>query len=249
MKFIKGLLLFAFIFFISPLYSQGETLKVGIGGFYPPFIMQGAHRELFGFDIDTMTELCKIMNRHCEFHTLRFRQLIPAVVNKEIDVAISAMSITPERSSLVNFSIPYLLSYSRFLTNHAAYTHQTFSLMLLKGKRIGVEENTVFVQQIRDMGIIDPIVVRFDRTVEMLEALSDDKIDFILLDNPSALYWAANSSGKFMVIGNPMLYGYGLGIAINRENSALLQSINNALLRYQHSEKYKENYNKYLLHF
>ncbi|HAT6956184.1 TPA: transporter substrate-binding domain-containing protein [Legionella pneumophila] len=248
MKFIKGLLFF-FIFLISPLHAQDEPLRVGVGGFYPPFIMQGTNNELFGYDIATMTELCKIMKRPCNFQVMRFRQLIPALINKQIDVAISAMSITSERSSQVNFSMPYLLSYSRFLTNKIHNTHRPFSLMLLKGKRIGVEENTVFSQEIRRMGIIDPVIVEFDRTEEMLEALSANDIDFVLMDNPAALYWAANSSGNFHVIGSPMLIGYGLGIAVNRENSELLKSLNDALLEYQRSEKYKENYNKYMMNF
>jgi polar amino acid transport system substrate-binding protein len=99
------------------------------------------------------------------------------------------------------------------------------------------------------MGIIDPVIVEFDRTEEMLEALSANDIDFVLMDNPAALYWAANSSGNFHVIGSPMLIGYGLGIAVNRENSELLKSLNDALLEYQRSEKYKENYNKYMMNF
>ncbi|HHL3493088.1 TPA: transporter substrate-binding domain-containing protein [Legionella pneumophila] len=248
MKFIKGLLFF-FIFLISPLHAQDEPLRVGVGGFYPPFLMQGTNNEISGYDIATMTELCKIMKRPCNFQVMRFRQLIPAVANKQIDLAISAISITPERSSQVNFSMPYLLSYSRFLTNKIHNTHRPFSLMLLKGKRIGVEQNTVFNEEIRRMGIIDPVIVEFDRTEEMLEALSANDIDFVLMDNPAALYWAANSSGNFHVIGSPMLIGYGLGIAVNRENSELLKSLNDALLEYQRSEKYKENYNKYMMNF
>lgn len=46
-----------------------------------------------------------------------------------------------------------------------------------------------------------------------------------------------------------MLVGYGLGIAVNRENSVLLKSLNDALVEYQRSDKYKENYNKYMMNF
>ncbi|KGP62693.1 arginine ABC transporter substrate-binding protein [Legionella norrlandica] len=246
MKFIKALL-FSFIFFIPSLHAQEIPLIVGIGGFYPPFVMRGANNELFGFDIDMMTELCKIMQRTCRFEILRFQQLIPAVVDKQIDLAVSAMAITSERSRLVNFSIPYLLSYSRFLAYHDASVHQPFSLQLLKGKRVGVEANTVFSQQIRDMGIIDPVIVEFSRTEQMLEALREKEVDFILMDNPSVLYWEANSSGALQAIGPPFLYGYGLGIAVNKENPQLLEAVNRALLQYQSSDLYRKNYNKYLM--
>lgn len=91
--------------------------------------------------------------------------------------------------------------------------------------------------------------MEFDRTEEMLEALSTNEIDFVLMDNPAALYWSANSSGRLLVTGSPMLVGYGLGIAVNRENSQLLKSLNDALVEYQRSDKYKENYNKYMMNF
>ena len=139
-------------------------------------------------------------------------------------------------SKWINFSTPYLVSYSRFLTNQH-YANKPFNLELLKGKRIGVNQESVFNQQIREMGIKNLNVVEFvgiHSTEEMLEALSNDQVDFVLMDDPSALYWVANSSGDIVVIGKPILYGYGLGIAVNKENSLLLQLINSALFDYQY---------------
>ena len=37
------------------------------------------------------------MHRTCDFKIMGFRQLIPAVANKQIDIALSAMAITGER--------------------------------------------------------------------------------------------------------------------------------------------------------
>jgi polar amino acid transport system substrate-binding protein len=48
------------------------------------------------------------------------------------------------------------------------------------------------------------------------------------------------------VVGPTFLYGNGFGIAISKENRALLKDINNALVQYENSDEYKINYNKYL---
>ncbi|AUH72415.1 arginine-binding periplasmic protein [Legionella sainthelensi] len=250
MKFFKGLLFF-FVCFTAAVQAQDQPLRVGIGRFYPPFIMQGADNELFGFDIETAIELCNIMHRTCSFYPMRFKDLLPAINRQEIDMAINAISITPERLKLVNFSNPYLLTYSRFLTNRA-YTHQPFSLALLNDKRIGVDGDSIFEDEIKGMDIKNPTIVPFygvHSTEEMLEALENEKIDFVILDNPSALYWAANSSGEVKTVGRPIPYGYGLGIAVNLNNNALLQSINHALLQYEFSKQYIKIYNKYILQF
>lgn len=250
MKFFKGLLFLLFCF-TAAVQAQDQPLKVGIGRFYPPFIMQGADNELFGFDIETAIALCNIMHRACTFHPMRFRDLLPAINRREIDMAINAISITPERLKLVNFSNPYLLTYSRFLTNHT-YAHQPFNLALLNNKRIGVDGDSIFEDEVKGMDIKNPTIVPFygvHSTEEMLEALENEKIDFVILDNPSALYWAANSSGKVRTVGRPIPYGHGLGIAVNLTNDSLLQSINHALLQYEFSNQYIKNYNKYILQF
>jgi polar amino acid transport system substrate-binding protein len=261
MKFIATLL-FSLFFLASSVYAQEDQLeqpasflpsaplKVGIGGFYPPFIMSGANQELFGFDIEMMSNLCQRMNRTCTFQPMRFRQLIPALVNNQIDIAVNAMAITVERSKLVDFSMPYLLSYSRFLTNHT-YSGQQFSLQLLAGKRIGVGADSVFNKEIREMNITNPNIVEYRGThniEEMIEALSTGKIDFVLLDNPSALYWTANVA-NIAVIGKPIMYGYGLGIAVNQANMKLLQAINKALLQYEYTNDYLKDYNRYIMQF
>lgn len=250
MKFFKGLLLF-FLCLSASVYAEEKPLKIGIGRYYPPFIMQGADDEHFGFDIEVMTNVCNIMHRECSFHVMRFRELLPAINRNEIDLAINAISITPERLKIVSFSNPYLLSYSRFLTNQN-YAKKQFSLDLLNGKRIGVDADSVFSQEIKEMGLINPEIVEFHgvySTEEMLEALRNKEIDFVILDNPSAVYWAANSSGEIETIGRPISYGYGLGIAIHPGDSQLVQSINNALVQYEFSGQYIKDYNKYILPF
>lgn len=237
-------LLITFFFLIPTLYAQNEPLNVGITSFDPPFIMHGAHNEVYGFDIDMMNSICKILQRTCQFRVMRFDELLTAVANNTVEVAVSAITITPERAKIVNFSLPYLLSYSRFLAK--APVTQAFSLELLNNKTIGIEAGTVFADQINTMGIKDPIIREYSRSEEMLEDLSAGKLDFVLLDNPTTLYWEANSAGAFVKVGPAYMYGFGLGIATNPN---LLTELNKAVLQYQSSEDFKLNFSRYLNQF
>lgn len=248
MNFLRSLII-AFVFISPPLHAVGEPLIVGIESFTPPFTIQVANQEIYGFNIDMMNELCKTIQRTCEFKIMEFDDLLPALVDKQIDVAVSSITITAERSKIVDFTIPYLLSYSRFLTRHSTESHQPFSLELLTDKRIGIEEGSIFGEQLSEMGVKNPIIIKYPTEGDMVEALRDDEIDFILLDNPDALYWEANSSGAFTVIGKPFMYGYGFGIAVNPDNKALLQSLNQAIIQYQGSKEYKAHYDRYLYQF
>ncbi|KTD40873.1 transporter substrate-binding domain-containing protein [Legionella parisiensis] len=242
------LILIAFICFSSPLFAQGETLNVGVESFDPPFVMQGNHSQLFGFDVDMMNSLCKIMNRTCTFQVMRFNQLLDAVVNQKIDVAVSSITITGERAKIVNFSLPYLQSFSRFLEG-ASNKKVPFSLDLLNTKKIGLEEGTVFFDQLIEMGVKNPNVKYYGGIQEQLAALSGGNVDIILLDNPTANYWASNSANTFRLIGPRYTYGFGYGIAVSPANGDLLTKLNQALIQYQNSDEFKQNYNKYLYQF
>lgn len=239
--------IFVFYFISTGLYANSEPLTIGVTRFFPPFVMQGANEASYGFDIDMMSSLCKLMNRKCQFRIMNFDNLIPAVMAHKVDLAISIITITPERSQLVNFSIPYLLSYSRFLTkNPDSALKGPFSLSALDNKKIGVVTGSIFPPQIKEMNIKDPTIKEYDTVELLLDALITSEIDYILIDNPTALYWEANSSGALKTEGPTYLYGYGVGIAVNKDNKNLLNSINNALRQYQSSVEFKQNYNKYI---
>ena len=245
MNFIRHILI-TLIILTPNVYAANESLNIGITSFDPPFIIQGSDKNIYGFDVDMMNSLCKILQRSCQFHVMRFEQLLPAVANRTIDAALSSITITADRSKIVSFSLPYLLSYSRFLTKNTKEAIQPFSLVLLNGKTIGIETGTIFGEQIKSMGIKNPTNKKYPRTEELLEGLSSGELDYILLDNPTALYWEANSTGTLATVGPAFMYGYGIGIATNPN---LVTPLNKALLQYQTSPNFKENYTRYLTQF
>ncbi|MGC1182472.1 transporter substrate-binding domain-containing protein [Legionella sp.] len=248
MNFIFQILLGSILFSSMLVAAELPVLNVGIESFSPPFVMQGSKKEIYGFDIDMMNTLCKMMQRTCYYHIIRFDELLDAVAKKEIDIAISSITITPERAKIVNFSTPYLLSYSRFLTKPSTKV-EPFTLQFLNEKKIGLEIGTIFPQQLTAMGVKNAQLKIYNSVADQLTALNNDEVDIILLDNPTAMYWAANSSDTFKLAGPAYMYGYGLGIAVNPDEGDLLVLLNQMLLKYQTSPEYQQNYDRYLLEF
>jgi polar amino acid transport system substrate-binding protein len=248
MNFLRRILLASLCFSTNLFAADLPVLNIGTESFNPPFVMQGSNKAIYGFAIDMMNTLCKMMQRTCTYRVMRFDALIDAVARKEIDMAISSITITPERAKIVNFSLPYLLSYSRFLTKTSAKA-EPFTLAFLNGKRIGLEAGTVFPQQLDAMGVKDAKLKMYPSVSDQLTALNKGEVDIILLDNPTAMYWAANSSDTFQLAGPAYMYGDGLGIAVNPGEPNLLTALNQVLLQYQNSNDYKQSYDRYLQEF
>lgn len=252
MQKLRGisLLSITLITLISPLHAADtKPLIIGVDMFSPPFVMQGGKKEFYGFDISMMMSLCKLMERTCQFEQFKWVDLLPAVSTNKVDLAVSSISITADRARNMNFSLPYSLSYSRFITRSDHFIKEPFSIESLSNKRIGAYQGTVYENNVSKFGIKNPIIKTYPGYEEALKALKNNEIDFILLDSPTALYWAANSSGAFKTVGKPIIYGYGIGIAISPDNAELIPEVNKALLNYQDSQDYRSNYHRYLQEF
>ncbi|KTD16555.1 transporter substrate-binding domain-containing protein [Legionella jordanis] len=251
-------LIFVLTLFVSSvsLGAQGQDanvqaqqpLRVAVDSFTPPFVMEGANHQLFGFDISMMDYLCRHLQRRCIFVPMPFEQILQSVEMGKVDAAVSALTITSARATRVNFSLPYLLSNSRFLTT-SDKAKQPFGLESLNNRTFGVEEGTIFPTVINLLGVRNPTINEYQDAPTLIDALQSDKIDYALMDDPSAMYWQAASTGILAVVGQPFSYGFGFGIAINPKATDLLQDINKALVDYQNSKEFKRDYGKYIAHF
>ncbi|ARG98667.1 transporter substrate-binding domain-containing protein [Legionella micdadei] len=234
------------LLFVLPLYANARILKVGVSFYDPPFVILGANNQFYGFDISLIEHVCNTIKHQCQFTPMHFSELLEAVEKNEIDLAVSSIIITPERVAKVHFSSPYLVSKTRFIALNQS-KKKPFTLNSLKNKKFGVADN-VFAGQLKSMGVQDSQIVLYKDDDSLIQGLSHHEIDFGLIDNPSAIYWQRHSAGMLAVVGKPMPYGLGIGIAVSQTSLDLLSEINMALLQYQNSDDFIKNYHKYLSH-
>jgi len=92
------------------------TLRVGLSGVQPPLNMKNRKGELIGFDVDLARALANAMELELELVERPFDQLLPGLEQREYDLVISGLTITPARNARVGFAGPYLISGATLLT-------------------------------------------------------------------------------------------------------------------------------------
>jgi len=97
--------------------QQEGTMVVGVSSGYPPFSYYSPEGQLDGFDIALMKELGKRLGVEVVFQDMPFDQLLAKVQSGEIDAAIGAIAITPEREQKVAFTAPYYKGGVSLLAN------------------------------------------------------------------------------------------------------------------------------------
>ena len=123
-------------------YADGAELLVGCDTSFMPFEFKQGDAYV-GFDIDLWTEIAKGIGRTWRLQSLDFTGLIPALQTRNIDVALSGMTIRDHRRKVIDFSDPYydsgLIAVVR--TDNTAI-HSSADL---DGKEVGAKTGTATI--------------------------------------------------------------------------------------------------------
>ena len=87
--------------------AQG-TLQVGSYPSNPPFEFKDDAGHFQGFEVDLVNAVAAKLGMTPEFTDLGFQALFAATASRRVDVAISSITVTPERLKNQDFTQPYL---------------------------------------------------------------------------------------------------------------------------------------------
>ena len=212
--------------------SKGvNKLYVGTNAEFDPF----EYREgdiIVGFDIDFIKAVGEIIGKEVEIVDIAFDGLLPALQSKKIDLIIAGMTATEERKKFVNFTDPYYNSKQAILVN--SDNLDITSIDNLEGKRIGVVLG--FTGELIASNIENATIQQFNATSETILALKNNKVDAVILDyEPAKAYSKVNNDIKLV---DTKLEQEEYAIAIRKEDTELLNKINDAILTLKENGTY-----------
>ncbi|MGL5722187.1 MAG: basic amino acid ABC transporter substrate-binding protein [Brevinema sp.] len=235
------LLTVAWLFVSACAKSSSDTLIVGTNAEFQPFeyLENGA---IVGFDIDLINEVGLILGKNIKIENMSFDGLIPALQSKKIDLIVAGMAVTEDRKQSVNFSDSYFQTEDMRLIVQQNNTSIS-NADTLNNKNVGAILGFTADTYLTEMGNVN--VSRFNGAGEAILALKAGKIDALMLDaDPTKGYLAQNQDLKdFPVLNTAEEYS----MAFRKEDTELLDLINNAVLQLKENGKYQEIYAKYFL--
>lgn len=119
---------------VAPNLAVAETLTVGAYPANPPWEAKTVEGTMEGFEVDLVKEIARRMGYEIDISDLGFQALFAATSSGRIDLAISTVSITPERLQSQSFTQPY---YDSDLALAAPAVSSIASVEELKGKTVG----------------------------------------------------------------------------------------------------------------
>lgn len=221
---LSALALCPALLFSNPVFAQKqEPLRVATDATFPPmeFVENG---KLTGFDVELVEALAKAMNRPVEWTQIDFKGLVPGLISRRYDMAVSAIYITDERRKVVDFGDSY---YAGGLVAMVKNDNKDInSLKDLAGKRVSVQVGTKSVSYLAEHY---PTVqlVEVEKNDQMFNLVAIGRADAAVTGLPAA-YQYARTRGDLKVLPE-QLTTEAYGMAVRKDTPELTLALNKAL--------------------
>jgi glutamine transport system substrate-binding protein len=226
--------------------GKGETKKkiiVGTDAAFAPFEYMDKGK-IVGFDVDLLDAVMKEAGMDYELKNIGWDPLFAAVQGKEIDMAISGITINDKRKQTYDFSVPYFESTHMIMVKENSPIKNALDL---KGKTVGVQNGTTGQAAVEKLlGKENKNIKKFENTVVAIMDLLNGGVEAVVTDNAVASEYVKNNPDKkIKTIADPEHFEsefYGLMFP---KGSDLKPKVDEALKKVMESGKYAEIYKKW----
>ncbi|MDY2797392.1 MAG: transporter substrate-binding domain-containing protein [[Pasteurella] aerogenes] len=235
-------LLLATLLASSAMAVNAQDITFAMEPSYPPFEMTNTQGEIIGFDVDIANAICKEIKANCSFKAESFDALIPSLIKgRGFDAAISAIDITEARAKQVAFSNSYYES-------SASFVGIKDKVDLATAKNIGVQIGTTY-EQYATKEATQYTSSSYQSLQDAIKDLKGGRIQLIFGDT-DVLRDMINKNPELAFVGERVTdkryFNNGLGIAVNKSNTALLDSLNKGLAAIKANGEYQKIYDKWM---
>ena len=207
----------------SPLRAEDNVLRVGTDATFPPmeFTENGART---GFDIELVDAIAKVIGKKVQWIDIDFKGLIPGLLAKRFDMAVSAIYITDERKKVVGFTEPY---YAGGLVVMVKNGNKAITKPAdLDGKKVTVQVGTKSVDWLaKNYPKVQRVEV--EKNDEMFNLVAIGRADAAVTGKPAAFQYVRSRGGLHVLPVQLTTEEYGM--ALRKDEPELTKAVNAAI--------------------
>jgi polar amino acid transport system substrate-binding protein len=246
-KILFCLLALSIVFATPEILPAEEKVFVnGIDINFPPFAYLDKDNHPDGFDVRAVEWIAKEMGFSVRHEPTEWDSVLACLKDKGIDLIASGMTITPKMEEQVNFTIPYWTVRKVIIA--AKDSSLTVEQIMTKGRRLavlrGTDEAGWIEENLIEKGGKRLTLVYYDSAPSAVEDLLRGKIAGAAMSDAPARDAVRNNPVK--IVGPLGMPDEQFGYAVRKEDTALLEVLNEGLKRLMASPYWKELQKKYM---
>ncbi|MEM8563266.1 MAG: transporter substrate-binding domain-containing protein [Pseudomonadota bacterium] len=209
------------------------VLRVAMSADQPPFSLRNREQVLIGYDVDLAKALAEVMKVQLEIVEIPFANLLDTLLDNRVDMVISGLTITPERTRKVSFIGPYVLSGKSILTTsrieNVVKDVSQFNDPAIRMVALGQSTSEIFAE--RNFPDADfHAIANYDEGVQMLLT---GRIDAMIADIPILKLTMMRYPDAGLSLLEPPLSVESIGIAISPDDNQFESLLRNYLFSFE----------------
>jgi polar amino acid transport system substrate-binding protein len=210
---------------LAPVAHADNTLNVGAYPTNPPFETKLPDGTFEGFEVDVVNEAAKRAGLKLSIADYGFQALFAAIASKRIDVAISTITITPDRLKSVSFTQPY---YDSDMGIAAKEESPIKGVADLKGKIVGYLSGSTGEKWVKDNQAASGFgeVKGYKAQQDLLLDLNAGRVDAVVSDIPGMQF--AFKTMKGLAVKDRIKTGEQYGLMMAKDDPTLTK-LNDAI--------------------
>ncbi len=198
-------------------------LTMGTNAAFPPYEYKEGEK-IVGIDAEIAQALADKLGLELQIKDMDFSSLITAVQSGKIDISLAGMTVNEERKKNVDFTDSYAKGVQVIIVKEDSDI--TSSDDLSNDMLIGVQQGTTGHTYCEsDFG--EKHVLPYDNGAMAIQALLQDKVDCVVIDQqPAKEFVAANEGLKIL---DTAYADEDYAAAVSKDNPALTAALNKAL--------------------
>ena len=206
---------------------------------FPPYEMTTDDGGFEGIDVEIAQAIAEKLGLGLQIDDMDFTAALEAVQAGMSDMAMAGITVNEERLAVMDFSDTYATGVQVVIVKEGS----DVTLDNLGEQLIGVQNGTTGWQFCSD-DFGDDHVAAFDNGITAVQALVNDQVDCVVIDQGPAEVFVSENPGLTILETEYAIEDYAIGV--NKGNTALLDAINGALAELQEDGTIQSIIDKYI---
>ncbi len=206
---------------------ETKELRIGMSGSQPPLNVKSRTGELIGYEVELAGGIASAIGAKLKIVTMPFGKLLGALNDGKVDMVMSGMAITAERSTQASFIGPYLMSGKSILTKSEVLARASSSESFNKADlKLAALENSTS-QKFVELVAPEATLIKVQDYDEAVEKILSGEIDALVADMTICLLTILRYPNEGFVTTKSPLSVEPIGIAVPRNDPAFSELIRN----------------------
>lgn len=206
---------------------EAGKLVMSTNASFPPYEMTTDDGGFEGIDVEIAGAIAEKLGLELVIDDMDFDAALLAVQQGKSDIVMAGVSVTEDRLLVMNFSDSYATGVQSVIVKEGS----DVNMDNLGDYMIGCQRGTTGYIYASDTpengGYGEDHVTAYDNGASAVQALMNGQVDCVIIDNAPAAEYVAANPGLTLLPGAWVEESYAIGM--NKDNTALLEAVNNVL--------------------